>query len=245
MNIKLHESISYELDIIKEKHITKKINSLFCDVEGNNISEILSNKKNCKYKKEIRAILEKYGYNVYSFYSDILVDLALEDDIYSSTLTNGIYINDIKKNKDEIIMDTEHGVFSAKMLAEFAGDTVLLMRKKMGNLLGKCHKTTLEYALKEKIDSVTSFCEEGFKADIIHSYNRIGDTIFDVSHNLIMDIDEYQKLFKPKIISEISYDELTQTSEYQAYVDGMPVKPLYDIARRRAKHMSLKDIQRK
>lgn len=243
MNINLHESISEKKNDIIERIVFDRLEKYCSCCLDSEFEDILRNPNNKKFKKIILDTLEKYGFNFYSFYNSELIDAAICN---KEILTNGLLIKEFNVSENNMELVTEHGTFKATMLAETLNDTGLLTKKYQNLLLGHCHELTTDMLEKNRLLAVTAFCPYSFRLDILHSYN-IGDNnkIYDVSHNLIMDYDDYKKIFSPLEISFVSYDEYINSKEYDDYKNYRTKKfPVYNIACKRAKQINIRKLKK-
>ncbi len=213
------------------------------DYLGIDIPDILLNPDNNKYKRIILDVLEKYGYNFNSFYNSELIDYAA---LNKNIITGGLLIKDVILNDKKILLITEHGNFEAEMLAESLNENNLIEKKGLGMLIGYCHQLTAEMLEKYKISALTALFPYDFCENIIHSFNIGNDgKVYDVSHNIIMEQDEYIKLFKPINLSSVTYEEYINSQELQDFKNNISSEyPLYNIARKRVKKRSMKDLSK-
>lgn len=232
MYINLHERIV--LDRLK-KYCSCRLDHEFED--------ILLNPKNKKFKKIILDTLLEYGFNFYSFYNSELIDAAIRN---KEIFTNGLLIKEFNVSGNDMELVTEHGTFKASMLAETLNDTDLLKKKYQNLLLGHCHELTTDMLERNKLLVITAFCPYSFKLDVLHSYNLGDDNkIYDVSHNLIMDYEDYKKIFNPLELSFLTYDEYINSKECDDYKNYKTNKiPVYNIACKKAKQINIRKLKK-
>ncbi len=210
---------------------------------GINITDILLNEQNEKHKKIILSVLKKYGFNFNSFYINEAVDCAALD---NPVITGGILIKGIMRDDKQIILYTKDGEIKVDLLAETLGDSELLLRKSVGDLLGSCHELTAKMLEKNKMKAITAFCPYNFCENIIHSFN-VGDDgmVYDVSHNIIMPQEEYNRFFQPVTLSEITPEEYYESKEYDDFENHLSTEfPLYSIAKKRTRDKTFKSLKK-
>ena len=243
MNILLEETKSTLKNEFIKNYVIDKLHRKCDETIGYSIPSILLINQNEKYKKIILEVLKKYGYNFNSFYSsEVINGAALDDPIISG----GLLIKEVTRDDKKIIIITEHGNFEVDLLAETLDDSLFLSRKRTQSLIGNCHELTGKMLEKYKMTAVTAFCPENFCENIIHSYN-IGDDdiVYDVSHNIMMPKDEYERFLQPVKLSEVSYDEYIDSEEYYSFQNHLSSEfPLYSIAKKRTKDVSSKILKR-
>ena len=82
--------------------------------------------------------------------------------------------------------------------------------------------------------------------DILHSYNLGDDNkIYDVSHNLIMDYEDYKKIFNPLELSFLTYDDYINSKECDDYKNYKTNQILvYNIACKKAKQINIRKLKK-
>lgn len=237
MNIRTHEERSTKLDNFIMDFVKDRIRWYTNEDLGEDIEDILLNEKSKKYESKILKILDKYKYNFYSFYSDCLTELALKPLIDEDDFSRGILIDEVSRSGNDIVISTLHGKYFCTMLAEEMNNVQLLSRKYDNDLLGSCHELTMNMTKKQRMDAETVFLRCGFCEDIIHSYNVGNDgMVYDTSHNLIINYDDYQKLFVPFMLNRVTYSELLKSEEYRDFKRGnTTIYPLYNLAKKKVK----------
>ena len=77
-----------------------------------------------------------------------------------------------------------------------------------------------------------------FSGYYLHSYNICERTglVWDASHNMIMNLDQYNKLFDPVIINKLPKDEYYQSNDYKNYKEGKEF-PVFTLALKKVKKM--------
>lgn len=202
------------------------------------LRNLLLSKQAMKHKEQVMSILNKYSFNPFDFYQDILVDIATLSDFNVNSLNNTMFINNISLNGNEVILDTLHGIFRTMLLAETFNDEYLLEEKNSKEIYAGCHRLTEYFLEKYKVDATTSFCKMNFGGLYLHSYNAGGDNfIYDASHNLIIPKEEYQRLFNPIVINQIGYDDYINSSEYKDFTSGITSTfPIYAIASKKMRN---------
>lgn len=243
MNIYLEETKSSLKNEFIKNYVIDKLHRKCNESIGYSIPSILLANENEKYKNVILEVLKKYGYNFNSFYSGEIIDgSALDDPIISG----GLLIKDVIRDDKKITIITEHGNFEVDLLAETLDDSLFLSRKRNKSLIGSCHELTGKMLEKYKMTAITAFCPENFCENIIHSYNIDNDGIvYDVSHNIIMPKDKYERFLQPVKLSEVTYDEYMDSEEYYSFQNHLSSEfPLYSIAKKRTKDVSMKCLKR-
>ncbi|MBQ9834530.1 MAG: hypothetical protein IJO33_04995 [Bacilli bacterium] len=203
---------------------------------GISLREILLHSNSHAYEDEIINILADYNFNIYDFYNETLIDIATENNLDINHLIKGLFIKNIKKDGLFVSMSTINETFRFALLAEYIKDKMLLQAKKNYELVCDCHKHTT-YLLETKgLTAVTALCKMDFGGYYLHSYNICERTnqVWDASHNMIMNQDQYNKLFNPIIISKVTKEEYFATKEYKDYDENKDF-PIFTLALKKAK----------
>ena len=236
--IESFENASIEKNNKVENRVLDEIEKLKFLKRVSTLRNLLLSKEAMKYKEQVINILKRYRFNPFDFYQDILVDIATLDNLDINFFNNTMLINNVSLSNNEIVLETEHGVFRGRLLAETLNDSFLLQEKSSKEIYAGCHRLT-EYVLeKYKLEATTSFCKMNFGGLYLHSYNTGDDNfIYDASHNLIISMEEYQRLFSPIIINQIGYEDYINSSEYTDFVNGVTTTfPIYAIADKRMRN---------
>lgn len=189
-----------------------------------------------KYKNYFFKLLEENNYNINQEIIDVIEDLSCR--IYERSLNcfvvekylNSPYIDEIESNENgfTIICDKQ-GTFTFEYADSYFQNEERIYQyiKKAGYwsvFQNQCHRH-VEFLTKENpsLYSVTSFCERKFNGfPCYHSYclDKNNNKIIDLCSNMVMDKDEYEKLFKCEEIFKIEGSRLGEAKNmairYQA-----------------------------
>lgn len=203
---------------------------------GLSLREMLLHPNSHDYEEQILTTLTNYNFNVYDFYNETLIDLATEDNLDINSLIKGLFIQKIKKDGLFVSMSTAHETFRFALLAEYIKDKTLLNAKKHYELVCDCHKHTTWLLETKGLTAVTALCKMDFGGYYLHSYNICERTnqVWDASHNMIMSIEQYNKLFNPIIISKVTKEEYFSSEEYKNYDENKDF-PIFTLALKKAK----------
>ena len=236
--IESFENASIEKNNKVENKVLDELEKLEFLEKVTTLRNLLLSQEVIKYREQVMSILNKYRFNPFDFYQDILVDIATLSDFNLNSLNNTMFINKISLNGNEVILDTINGIFKASLLAETFNDEYLLEEKESKEIYAGCHRLTEYFLEKYKIEATTSFCKMNFGGLYLHSYNTGSDNfIYDASHNLIISKEEYQRLFNPIVINQIGYDDYINSLEYKDFSRGITSTfPIYAIAAKRMRY---------
>ena len=198
-----------------EKAINFKFNYVDCDT-----SELKFLNLKCKYIytskfcKLFFDILSNYKYNMRSELKDTIYELShLKYPFFNkksiNKYLNSPVIQDISYNGRSkfTIYSDKFGKFSFKLASFYLKNnkeiTKYIATRQIGN---RCHHNTY-FISKVMPDfySITSLCSRYFEGYFHHSYtyNMDSNEIIDLCYNIIMDKDQYDKIFLPDELSII------------------------------------------
>ena len=203
---------------------------------GLSLREMLLHPNSHDYEEQILTTLTNYNFNIYDFYNETLIDIATEDNLDINSLLKGLFIKNIKKDGLFVSMSTAQETFRFALLAEYIKDKTLLNAKKNYELVCDCHKHTTWLLETKGLPAVTALCKMDFGGYYLHSYNICERTnqVWDASHNMIINQDQYTKLFNPIIISKVTQEEYIATEEYKDYDEDKDF-PIFTLALKKAK----------
>lgn len=105
----------------------------------------------------------------------------------------------------------------------------LLFDEYIGAYDGRCHEASINFCGPNKV--VTAFvAEPQSELRYLHSFVEIDEKVLETTANFIMSKEDYYRLLKPDVLTEISGEELLEL--YQDYFDkhprlkDMPIKQL-------------------
>lgn len=169
---------------------------------------------NSKYCKLFFDILSKYDYNMRCELKDTIFELShLKYPFFNkksiNKYLNSPVIQDISyngRNKFTIYSD-KFGKFSFKLASFYLKNnkeiTKYIETRQIGN---RCHQNTYFISnVMPDFYSITSLCFRYFEGYFHHSYtyNMDSNEIIDLCYNIIMDKDQYDKIFLPDEVSII------------------------------------------
>ena len=171
------------------------------------------------------------------------VIMGLIETITKIAITNPEELIELESfiNSNSISLDEKDGIFIVeafnkkytfrKISSTFIKEPSIFFELESDERYGKCHSKSLELVLitpNSKI--VTGYITENnlhLLHSIIVSTELNGDYVYDWTKNLIMSKDEYYKLNKFKVLSEITKDEIIYDKEnYEdLLVNNICIKP--------------------
>lgn len=176
-------------------------------------------------------ILMSMDYNINMEIIDAIKLLASHGSIKSlkesiDYLLNSSLINDIRMVNKKIVLDTEQGLFNFTRLTDYFEDNELAKNYiQLYDLSNLCHQASWE--LMQYVDDcslITSRIPIYFGSECLHTYlqdNKTGN-IIDSAHRAMLSSDDYQRLFKPTIISKTPKNEAIEV--YQEAIKSLDLK---------------------
>ena len=129
---------------------------------------------------------------------------------------NSPYINSIEKNNDSYQIDSkELGQYKVESISKYVNNVNINKSLFKKLLIRNCHKN-VELLLNRypNLYGVTAFCKPMFnKGSYYHSYclDEENNKILDPSYKIVMEKEEYEKLFEPEEILKIKGCDLEKT----------------------------------
>ena len=138
------------------------------------------------------------------------------------------YIHDIKIDRDKCIIEYDEGTINFSTIPEELFEFYRVSNLDKSKFSGNCHYVTqkaLESCRYDGMSAVTSLCINSnyifyFHSYIHHAYyndNDIIDVIIDFSKNIMMDKDDYDKLFLHYEFNDLNYEEYEQKLDSSGY----------------------------
>ncbi len=152
-----------------------------------------------------KYIIKKININfIYKIYIlNLCEKLSIRDFNSISTIFNSFKMTGLIK--DASIINNNKNYYIKLILNNEDKITFTNMQKKDINLIGKCHKLTLDKAkldIKNNIESFIATVRENNElyGKYYHSFRILDGVIYDLAHNIIINYSDYIKLINPEII---------------------------------------------
>ena len=197
------------------------------------------------YLENREKFLDSYDIDEDAYLCYLVRIYALNGKLSRMKFLNHPYITSYKIDKDKNNISTIFGNLDFKFWIKGYSDAFLRAYKEKGNDVfkiikayldvyngkynGRCHEVSMKFCFGNTI--VTAFMHEPLsKLRYLHSFITTGDSVLDATANLVINKDDYYRLKKPEIVTEISGCELYDF--YHEYRDKYP----------KLRYMSLKQL---
>lgn len=167
-----------------------------------------------QYYEEFHGILSKYGFNDKAYleylikkitrnssnvdaYIDGLISVGLLKDVYDSDKDKSIYVESIL-GKYNFFFANEY----------FEDNKKIVDYIENSDTSGNCHVNTL-FLLNtlKKGEAITAKCSNMFNS-FYHSFYKLDEMICDLNINCVMNENNYNTIYNPKIMSVVKYEDL-------------------------------------
>ena len=174
-----------------------------------------------KEKEELFKLLEKNNYNKEYEIKDLIVEITNYYSNKNNYLIKNKYINSPYIDKIDCtpkyleIESKELGNYSMQFASDyFSKNRNVSLYISQSSLLNKCHKH-VEFLINNypELYSITSLCTSRFNnLTFYHSYCYLekSNLIIDLTHNLIMNKNEYDRLFKTEEVFRVKGKDLNK-----------------------------------
>lgn len=153
----------------------------------------------------------------YSYAAELQTVFAIMDKLVRNHMSvvdavdwNCLYsINNLKRLGEKYILDTKEGTIVTTPLTRYQENREVYKFANKNYYRGVCHETVESFIRKHKeYQAVTSLMPYQFGRNHYHSYVKKEGKIFDFSHNVCAEEDNYNQVMKPIPLNEIYGYEL-------------------------------------